>query len=180
MLLLVGFGVCVVVCGIVGFIMIGLLMEEKDKGFNKGDIFNGFVVWMWDFMWLVEFKIYQVEEFLNFFMVVGIKLFFEIIEDEQCMQLEVLDMMFKDFGIKFIYLCIDGFNFCVLDFIDYVGKKLSFGNNGILGGYMLVSFSNGMGGYDMLDVDDFLDYDEDDNDNGVFKLEVEYGRMDML
>ncbi|KAK4659783.1 hypothetical protein QC762_113720 [Podospora pseudocomata] len=176
---LAGPGARAAVRGTAGSITTGLPMEEKDKGPNKGDILNGSVAWMRDLMWLVELKIHQVEELSNSLMAAGMKLPFEITEDEQRMQSEVLDMMSKDLGIKFTYSRTDGSNLRVPDFTDYAGKKLSSGNNGTSGGYMPVSPSNGMGGHDMLDADDFLDYDEDDNDNGAFKSEAEYGRMDM-
>ncbi|KAK4178847.1 hypothetical protein QBC36DRAFT_93327 [Triangularia setosa] len=165
--------------GTAGSITTGLPMEEKDKGPNKGDILNGSVGWMRDLMWLVELKIHQVEELSNTLLAAGMKLPFEITEDEQRMQSEVLDMVSRDTTGTKSYTRSDGSGLRVPDFTDYAGKKLNSGNTGTSGGYMPVSPNNGIGGHDMLDADDFLDYDDDDNDNGAFKEEAEYGRMDM-
>ncbi|KAK4201237.1 hypothetical protein QBC40DRAFT_61470 [Triangularia verruculosa] len=160
-----------------GSITTGLPLEEKDKGPNKGDILNGSVGWMRDLMWLVGVKINQVEELSNALMAAGIKLPFEITEDEQRMQSEILDMASKVGAMS--YSRTDGSSLRVPDFTDYAGKKLNSGNSATSGGYMPVSPNNGIGGHDMLDADDFLDYDDDDNDNGAFKEEAEFGRMDM-
>ncbi|KAK0737663.1 hypothetical protein B0T21DRAFT_287866 [Apiosordaria backusii] len=166
--------------GTAGSITTGLPMEEKDKGPNKGDILNGSVGWMRDLMWLVEIKIHQVEELSNALLAAGIKLPFEITEEEQRMQSEVLDMVSRDTpGTKFTYSRFDGSGLRVPDFTDYAGKKLNNANAGTSGGYMPMSPNNGVGGHDMLDTEDFLDYDDDENDNGAFKEEAEYGGMDM-
>ncbi len=57
--------------GTAGNITTGLPLDEKDKGPNKGDILNGAVSWTRDLMWMLNMKIQQQEELINYIAELG-------------------------------------------------------------------------------------------------------------
>ena len=172
--------------GTAGNITTGLPIEDKDKGPNKGDILNGAVSWTRDLMWLLHLKISQQEELINALIERGGTVPFEITEDEQRMQTELLGAMARDEEQggagnprQFCYTRTAGSGLRVPHHTDYKGEPLNGHSNGHRSDHISISpDADGLAGGagDMLDAD-YVDYDDDDGDMN-FKEEDEYG-MDL-
>lgn len=111
---------------------------------------------------------------MNQFIELGGYFFFEFIEDERCMQFELLEVMGKFELDILLYICMVGFGLCVFNYMDYKGD-----------------FVNGMGGFfgfdimgiilefnGIVDFNDFNSFWCDDDYSGCqfldFKEEDEY------
>lgn len=76
-----------------GNITMGLPIEEKEKGPNKGDILNGSVSWMRDLMWALHVKLQQESELAELISSLGGTWPFEQTEEEKRMRSEILDAL---------------------------------------------------------------------------------------
>jgi len=162
--------------GTAGNITTGLPIEEKDKGPNKGDILNGAVSWTRDLMWLLQRKIEQQEELINTLADNNIKAPFEITDDEQRMQSELIDAMHRieDSSGKLTYSRYAGSGLRVPHHTDYRGDAVGSGTGGHQSHPALTPLSQGHEYDDLITVDD--DYADGDMD---FKEEHGYGAMDL-
>jgi hypothetical protein len=86
-----------------GNITMGLPIEEKEKGPNKGDILNGAVGWMRDLMWALHVKLQQESELAELISSLGGTWPFEQTEEEKRMRSELLDAMEKNDPNTFTY-----------------------------------------------------------------------------
>lgn len=86
-----------------GNITMGLPIEEKEKGPNKGDILNGAVGWMRDLMWALHVKIQQEAELAELISSLGGTWPFEQTEEEKRMRSEILDALERNDPSSFGY-----------------------------------------------------------------------------
>lgn len=86
-----------------GNITMGLPIEEKEKGPNKGDILNGAVGWTRDLMWALHVKLQQESELMELIASLGGTWPFEQTEEEKRMRTELLDAMEKNDPSTFSY-----------------------------------------------------------------------------
>lgn len=86
-----------------GNITMGLPIEEKEKGPNKGDILNGAVSWMRDLMWALHVKHQQEAELAELISSLGGTWPFEQTEDEKRMRTEILDALERNDPSSFSY-----------------------------------------------------------------------------
>ena len=86
-----------------GSISLGIPVEEKDKGPNKGDILNGAVSWTRDLMWALHVKIQQEAELAEVIAGLGGQFPFEQTEDEKRMRTELLTAMAENDPNTFSY-----------------------------------------------------------------------------
>ncbi|KAJ9138536.1 Microphthalmia-associated transcription factor [Coniochaeta hoffmannii] len=173
--------------GTAGNITTGLPLDEKDKGPNKGDILNGAVSWTRDLMWMLHLKLQQQEELINTIIEMGGSVPFEFSDDERRMQTELLEAFAMneanpDGGkpATFSYSRTAGTGLRVPQHTDYKGEPLD-SNGNPTGNHVSISpdaDGNGVGGNDLLDSGEFLDYDDEGSGKFDFKEEDEYG-MDL-
>lgn len=88
---------------VAGNITMGLPVEDKEKGPNKGDILNGAVGWMRDLMWALHVKMQQESELAELISSLGGTWPFEQTEEEKRMRSEVLDAIEKNDPNNFTY-----------------------------------------------------------------------------
>jgi hypothetical protein len=86
-----------------GNITMGLPIEEKEKGPNKGDILNGAVSWTRDLMWALHVKYQQEAELAELIASLGGTWPFEQTEEEKRMRSEILDALEKNDPTSFSY-----------------------------------------------------------------------------
>lgn len=86
-----------------GNITMGLPIEDKEKGPNKGDILNGAVSWMRDLMWALHVKYQQEAELAEMISSLGGTWPFEPTEEEKRMRSEILDALEKNDPSSFAY-----------------------------------------------------------------------------
>lgn len=86
-----------------GNITMGLPIEEKEKGPNKGDILNGAVSWMRDLMWALHVKLQQESELAELITSLGGTWPFEQTEEEKRMRSEILDALERNDPASFNY-----------------------------------------------------------------------------
>jgi hypothetical protein len=86
-----------------GNITLGLPIEEKEKGPNKGDILTGAVGWTRDLMWALYQKYVQDDELAQTISQLGGTWPFEITEDERRMRTELMDAIEKNDISTFVY-----------------------------------------------------------------------------
>ena len=86
-----------------GNITMGLPIEEKEKGPNKGDILNGAVSWMRDLMWALHVKYQQEAELAEMISSLGGTWPFEPTEEEKRMRSEILDALERNDPSSFSY-----------------------------------------------------------------------------
>jgi hypothetical protein len=107
-----------------GNITIGLPIEEKEKGPNKGDILNGSVSWTRDLMWALHMKYQQEDELAQYITSLGGQWPFQVTEDEKRMRSEVLDAMEKNDSSTFAYSRGDGSGLRVPRHTNLAGDKI--------------------------------------------------------
>ncbi|KAG2414025.1 hypothetical protein HFD88_003216 [Aspergillus terreus] len=113
-----------------GNITMGLPIEEKEKGPNKGDILNGAVGWMRDLMWALHVKIQQESELAELISSLGGTWPFEQTEEEKRMRTEILDALEKNDPNTFAYSRAPGSGLRVPKHTNLAGDPVS--NNGTL------------------------------------------------
>ncbi|KAL4868306.1 hypothetical protein BDV12DRAFT_103644 [Aspergillus spectabilis] len=129
-----------------GNITMGLPIEEKEKGPNKGDILNGAVGWMRDLMWQLHIKIQQEAELAELISSLGGTWPFEQTEEEKRMRTEILDAIEKNDPGSFAYSRAPGSGLRVPKHTNIAGDAVS---NGALSPQSLsppFSGSNNTGG----------------------------------
>lgn len=91
-----------------GNITLGLPIEEKEKGPNKGDILNGAVSWTRDLMWALHQKTLQEQELAELITSLGGTWPFEPSENEKRMRTELLEAMENNDPTSFTYTRFPG------------------------------------------------------------------------
>lgn len=86
-----------------GNITMGLPIEEKEKGPNKGDILNGAVSWTRDLMWALHIKYQQEAELAEMINSLGGTWPFEPTEEEKRMRSEILEALERNDPSSFAY-----------------------------------------------------------------------------
>lgn len=107
-----------------GNITLGLPIEEKEKGPNKGDILNGSVAWTRDLMWALYHKYVQEEELANYITQLGGQWPFQVSEDDKRMRSEVMDAVEKNDPGSFSYSRHDGSGLRVPKHTSISGERL--------------------------------------------------------
>lgn len=108
-----------------GNITMGLPIEEKEKGPNKGDILNGAVGWMRDLMWALHVKMQQESELAELISSLGGTWPFEQTEEEKRMRTELLDAIEKNDPGSFNYSRGPGSGLRVPKHTNLAGDALS-------------------------------------------------------
>jgi hypothetical protein len=133
-----------------GNITMGLPIEEKEKGPNKGDILNGAVAWTRDLMWALHRKIEQEDQLAELISSLGGSWPFEQTEEDRRMRTELLDAMEKNDPTSFSYSRAPGSGLRVPKHTNIAGDALQPGqqqNNGTLSPQSLSpAFHNGGSG----------------------------------
>jgi hypothetical protein len=112
-----------------GNITMGLPIEEKEKGPNKGDILNGAVGCTRDLMWALNAKLQQESELADYITSLGGTWPFEQTEDEKRMRTELLDAMEKNDPSTFHYSRAPGSGLRVPKHTNIAGESLQQGGN---------------------------------------------------
>lgn len=113
----------------VGNITVGIPIEEKDKGPNKGDILNGAVGWTRDLMWALHIKMQQESELADLITQLGGTFPFEPTEEELRMRTELLDAIEVNDPNSFSYTRYPGSGLRVPKHTTVAGEPLT-GSNG--------------------------------------------------
>ncbi|KAL8705892.1 MAG: hypothetical protein Q9201_001040 [Fulgogasparrea decipioides] len=108
-----------------GNISIGIPLEEKNQGPNKGDILNGAVSWTRDLMWALHVKMQQESELAELITSLGGKWPFEPTEDEKRMRTELLNAMADNNPSSFSYTRGPGSGLRVPNHTNHVGEPLN-------------------------------------------------------
>ncbi|EEH40822.1 HLH transcription factor (GlcD gamma) [Paracoccidioides lutzii Pb01] len=107
-----------------GNITMGLPIEEKEKGPNKGDILNGAVGWTRDLMWAMHVKLQQEDELAELITSLGGTWPFEQTEEEKRMRTELIDAMEKNDPNTFFYSRAPGSGLRVPKHTNIAGEAL--------------------------------------------------------
>ena len=107
-----------------GNITMGIPIEEKDKGPNKGDILNGSVGWTRDLMWALYGKFQQEAELKDIISRLGGNWPFDESEDEKRMRTELMDAMEKNDAATFGYSRANGTGLRVPKHTTLAGEPL--------------------------------------------------------
>jgi hypothetical protein len=107
-----------------GNITIGLPLDEKEKGPNKGDILNGAVTWTRDLMWALHQKYQQDDELAQYIQSIGGTWPFQITDDERRMRSEVMEAMEKNDPSSFAYTRTDGSGLRVPRHTNLAGERV--------------------------------------------------------
>ena len=86
-----------------GNITMGIPIEDKDKGPNKGDILNGSVGWTRDLMWALYVKLQQEAEIMDLVSSLNGSWPFTETEEDRRMRTELMDAMEKNDPNSFEY-----------------------------------------------------------------------------
>ncbi|KAJ5151911.1 hypothetical protein N7492_010206 [Penicillium capsulatum] len=114
-----------------GNITMGLPIEEKEKGPNKGDILNGAVSWMRDLMWALHVKYQQEAELAEMISNLGGAWPFEPTEEEKRMRSEILDALEKNDPTSFSYTRGPGSGLRVPKHTNLAGDTVPGGSDGL-------------------------------------------------
>ncbi|KAL8830261.1 MAG: hypothetical protein Q9170_005813 [Blastenia crenularia] len=106
-------------------ISMGLPLEEKDKGPNKGDILNGAVSWTRDLMWALHVKMQQEAELADLVDSLGGQWPFEPTEDEKRMRTELFNAMADNDPSTFSYTRGPGTGLRVPSHTNHAGEPLN-------------------------------------------------------
>ncbi|KAJ5880716.1 uncharacterized protein N7473_011769 [Penicillium subrubescens] len=126
-----------------GNITLGLPIEEKEKGPNKGDILNGAVSWMRDLMWALHVKYQQEAELAEMISSLGGTWPFEPTEEEKRMRSEILDALEKNDPTSFSYTRGPGSGLRVPKHTNLAGDPVQGGSDGLTPPGMSPSFHSG-------------------------------------
>ncbi|PLB43971.1 putative HLH transcription factor [Aspergillus steynii IBT 23096] len=125
-----------------GNITMGLPIEEKEKGPNKGDILNGAVGWMRDLMWALHVKHQQEAELAELISSLGGTWPFEQTEEEKRMRTEILDALEKNDPSSFSYSRAPGTGLRVPKHTNMAGDAVS-GNGALSPQSLSPSYNSG-------------------------------------
>lgn len=112
-----------------GSITMGLPLDDKEKGPNKGDILNGAVSWTRDLMWMSYRMIQQQAELEELITQLGGTYPFDRSEEEQRMRTEILEAMQKNDPETFVYSRAPGSGLRVPNHTNYAGDAVNQNNN---------------------------------------------------
>ena len=112
-----------------GNITLGLPLEEKEKGPNKGDILNGSVAWTRDLMWALYQKYMQEDELATYISSIGGTWPFEITDDDKRMRSEVMAAIEHNDPTSFSYSRFDGSGLRVPHHTNITGDRLQNGQS---------------------------------------------------
>lgn len=126
-----------------GNITMGLPIEEKEKGPNKGDILNGAVSWMRDLMWALHVKYQQEAELAEMISNLGGAWPFEPTEEEKRMRSEILDALEKNDPTSFSYTRGPGSGLRVPKHTNLAGDTVPGGSDGLTPPNLSPSFHSG-------------------------------------
>jgi hypothetical protein len=126
-----------------GNITMGLPIEEKEKGPNKGDILNGAVSWMRDLMWALHVKYQQEAELAEMISSLGGTWPFEPTEEEKRMRSEILDALEKNDPTSFSYTRGPGSGLRVPKHTNMAGDPVQGGSDGLTPPGLSPSFHSG-------------------------------------
>ncbi|MCJ1407683.1 hypothetical protein MMC19_001754 [Ptychographa xylographoides] len=115
-----------------GNITMGIPIEEKDKGPNKGDILNGSVGWTRDLMWALYQKYNEQAQMLELIRKLGGSWNLEEDEDDKRMRTELMDAMEKNDPDSFDYTRGHGTGLRVPKHTNVAGEPLGPGHLGTL------------------------------------------------
>lgn len=115
-----------------GNITLGLPIEEKEKGPNKGDILNGSVAWTRDLMWALYHKYVQEEELAHHITQLGGQWPFQVSEDDKRMRSEVMEAVEKNDPSSFAYSRFDGSGLRVPRYTTLSGERITSANGNSL------------------------------------------------
>ncbi len=115
-----------------GSISMGIPVEEKDKGPNKGDILNGAVSWTRDLMWALHIKLQQETELAEIITRLGGEFPFEQTEEEKRMKSELLHAFEANDPSSFQYTRGPGSGLRVPNYTNAMGEPLNVNQNGTL------------------------------------------------
>jgi Helix-loop-helix DNA-binding domain len=113
----------------VGNITIGLPIEDREKGPNKGDILNGAVSWTRDLMWALNQKYLQEDELVSYITSLGGTWPFQLTDDEKRMRSEVQEAIEKNGVETFTYTRTDGSGLRVPKHTTLSGERLMANQN---------------------------------------------------
>ena len=108
-----------------GSITMGIPMEEKDKGPNKGDILNGSVSWCRDLMWALYKKMQEEEQLRQQITSLGGTWPFQETDDEKRMRSELMEAMEKNDADTFAYSRANGSGLRVPQYTNLAGEPLN-------------------------------------------------------
>ncbi|KPI36420.1 uncharacterized protein AB675_2924 [Cyphellophora attinorum] len=112
-----------------GNITMGLPIEDRDKGPNKGDILNGSVSWTRDLMWALHQKYLQEAQLATLITQLGGEWPFPMDEDDKRMRSEVMEAMEKNDVKTFAYTRFDGSGLRVPRYTNLTGDKIPSNNS---------------------------------------------------
>ena len=115
-----------------GSISMGIPIEEKDKGPNKGDILNGAVSWTRDLMWSLHLKMQQEDRLAELISSLGGQWPFEQTEDEKRMRTELMNAVRDNDASSFAYSRGPGSGLRVPNHTNLVGDSIHPGQMGTL------------------------------------------------
>ncbi|MCJ1388603.1 hypothetical protein MMC18_001450 [Xylographa bjoerkii] len=127
-----------------GNITMGIPIEEKDKGPNKGDILNGSVGWTRDLMWALYNKYRQEAELEGIIRGLGGSWPFTEDDDEKRMRTELMDAMEKNDPDSFDYTRGHGTGLRVPKHTNVAGEPLGHHGPGHMGTLSPQSLSPGV------------------------------------
>lgn len=128
-----------------GNITMGLPIEDKEKGPNKGDILNGAVSWMRDLMWALHVKLQQESELADLITSLGGQWPFEQTEEEKRMRSELLEAMDNNDPNSFTYSRAPGSGLRVPKHTNLAGEATN-GNGNISSDSLSPAFNTGGSG----------------------------------
>ena len=162
-----------------GSISMGIPIEEKDKGPNKGDILNGAVSWTRDLMWSLHQKMQQEEQLAELITSLGGQFPFEQSEDDKRMRTELMNAMSDNDASSFSYSRGPGSGLRVPSHTNVVGEPLSAGQMGTMSPQSLSpGVQSGGSGANSGGHGQPQFWQHGNHDNMGFKEEDEYG-MDL-
>ncbi|KAJ5587804.1 uncharacterized protein N7459_003569 [Penicillium hispanicum] len=126
-----------------GNITMGLPIEEKEKGPNKGDILNGAVSWMRDLMWALHVKYQQEAELAEMISNLGGTWPFEPTEEEKRMRSEIVDALERNDPSSFSYSRGPGSGLRVPKHTNMAGDAVPGGSDGLTPPNLSPSFHSG-------------------------------------
>ena len=107
-----------------GNITLGLPLDDKEKGPNKGDILTGSVGWTRDLMWALHSKYVQEEELAQLITQLGGTWPFEVTDDDRRMRSELIEVIEKVDANTLQYTRTDGSGLRVPKFTNAAGQRL--------------------------------------------------------
>ncbi|KAI9735157.1 MAG: hypothetical protein M1834_001745 [Cirrosporium novae-zelandiae] len=108
-----------------GNITMGIPIEEKEKGPNKGDILNGAVGWTRDLMWALYQSLQRESDLVQYLSDNGLSWPYEQSEEEKRMRTELFDAMEKNDPATFAYSRAPGSGLRVPKHTNIAGESVN-------------------------------------------------------